>query len=171
MEYLTIAIGICWFLIQFIQGWYSHSSINSEKMHKSEWTILWSGWESQEKISLKNLTQENLENSELKGLKKILFPFEKFYPKKKIKILESSKTWSVNKKDFLFKKFPKSFFEHFRDPNISTIYWERRKGKLILQISSCSYEKKTLKPNKATDMQFLAQYLENSSLLYPTECS
>lgn len=71
-------------------------------MHKSEWTILWSGWESQEKISLKKLTQENLENSELKGLKKILFPFEKFYPKKKIKILESSKTWSVNKKDFLF---------------------------------------------------------------------
>lgn len=52
-------------------------------MHKSEWTILWSGWESQEKISLKNLTQENLENSELKGLKKILFPFEKFYQKKK----------------------------------------------------------------------------------------
>lgn len=71
-------------------------------MHKSERTILWSGWESQEKISLKKLTQENLENSELKGLKKILFPFEKFYPKKKIKILESSKTWSVNKKDFLF---------------------------------------------------------------------
>lgn len=59
-------------------------------MHKSEWTILWSGWESQEKISLKKLTRENLENSELKGLKKILFPFEKFYPKKKIKILESS---------------------------------------------------------------------------------
>lgn len=71
-------------------------------MHKSEWTILWSGWESQKKISLKKLTQENLENSELKGLKKILFPFEKFYQKKKIKILESSKTWSVNKKDFLF---------------------------------------------------------------------
>lgn len=71
-------------------------------MHKSEWTILWSGWESQKKISLKKLTQENLENSELKGLKKILFSFEKFYQKKKIKILESSKTWSVNKKDFLF---------------------------------------------------------------------
>lgn len=119
-------------------------------MHKSDWTILWSGWDSQEKISLKKLTQENLENSELKGLKKILFPFEKFYQKKKeIKILESSKTWSVNKKDFLFEKFPKSFFEHFRDPNISTIYWERRKGKLILQISSCSYEKNNLEAKQS----------------------
>lgn len=105
-----------------------------------------------------------------KAWKRFYFPLKNSI-KKKIKILESSKTWSVNKKDFLFEKFPQSFFEHFRDPNISTIYWERRKGKLILQISSCSYEKKTLKPNKATDMQFLAQYLENSSLLYPTECS
>lgn len=51
-------------------------------MHKSEWTILWSGWESQEKISLKKLTQENLENSELKGLKKILFPLKKTILKK-----------------------------------------------------------------------------------------
>lgn len=140
-------------------------------MHKSEWTILWSGLESQEKISLKKLTQENLENSELKGLKKILFPFEKFYPKKKLKFWKVRRHGRLTKKIFFFKNSRKSFFEHFKDPNISTIYQERRKGKLILQISSCSYEKKTLKPNKATDMQFLAQYLENSSLLYPTECS
>lgn len=124
-----------------------------------------------EKDFFKKINSRKSRKFRVERLEKDFISLWKILSKKKIKILESSKTWSVNKKDFLFKKFPKSFFEHFRDPNISTIYWERRKGKLILQISSCSYEKKTLKPNKATDMQFLAQYLENSSLLYPTECS
>lgn len=81
MAYSTITIRICQFLIQ-IQGWYSHSSINSEKMQKSEWTISWSGWESQEKILFEKLTKKILKIQSWKAGKKILFPFEKFYPKK-----------------------------------------------------------------------------------------
>lgn len=140
-------------------------------MHKSEWTILWSGWESQEKISLKKLTQENLENSELKGLKKILFPFEKFYPKKKLKFWKVRRHGRLTKKIFFSKNSLKVFLNISETQTFLPFIEKGEKGKLILQISSCSYEKKTLKPNKATDMQFLAQYLENSSLLYPTECS
>lgn len=81
MAYSTITIRICQFLIQ-IQGWYSHSSINSENMQKSEWTISWSGWESQEKILFEKLTKKILKIQSWKAGKKILFPFEKFYPKK-----------------------------------------------------------------------------------------
>lgn len=117
-------------------------------MHKSEWTILWSGWDSQEKISLKKLTQENLENSELKGLKKILFPFEKFYPKKKLKFWKVRRHGRLTKKIFFF-KYSLKVFLNISDPNISTIYWERRKGKLILQISSCTYEKKNLEAKQS----------------------
>lgn len=81
MAYSTITIRICQFLIQ-IQGWYSHSSINSENMQKSEWTISWSGWESQEKILFEKLTKKILKIQSWKAGKKFLFPFEKFYPKK-----------------------------------------------------------------------------------------
>lgn len=142
MEYLTIAIGICWFLIQFIQGWYSHSSINSEKMHKSEWTILWSGWDSQEKISLKKLTQENLENSELKGLKKILFPFEKFYPKKKLKFWKVQRRGRLTKKIFFFKYSLKVFLNISETQTFLPFIEKGEKGSL-----SCKFHHAVMKKN------------------------
>lgn len=140
-------------------------------MHKSEWTILWSGWESQKKISLKKLTQENLENSELKGLKKILFPFEKFYQKKKLKFWKVRRHGRLTKKIFFFKYSLKVFLNISETQTFLPFIEKGEKGSLSCKFHHAVMKKKTLKPNKATDMQFLAQYLENSSLLYPTECS
>lgn len=140
-------------------------------MHKSERTILWSGWESQEKISLKKLTQENLQNSELKGLKKILFFFEKFYPKKKLKFWKVQRRGRLTKKIFFFKNSLKVFLNISETQTFLPFIEKGEKGSLSCKFHHAVMKKKTLKPNKATDMQFLAQYLENSSLLYPTECS
>lgn len=90
---------------------------------------------------------------------------------KKLKFWKVQRHGRLTKKIFFSKNSLKVFLNISETQTFLPFIEKGEKGKLILQISSCSYEKKTLKPNKATDMQFLAQYLENSSLLYPTECS
>lgn len=137
MAYSTITIRICQFLIQ-IQGWYSHSSINSENMQKSEWTISWSGWESQEKILFEKLTKKILKIQSWKAGKKILFPFEKFYPKKNspgklLKILTHGQ----------LEKFPPNFFFENLETQTSIPFTEKgEKGSL-----SCNFHHAVMKIN------------------------
>lgn len=112
-------------------------------MHKSEWTILWSGLESQEKISLKKLTQENLENSELKGLKKILFPFEKFYPKKKkLKFWKVRRHGRLTKKIFFSKNSLKDFLNISETQTFLPFIEKGEKGSLSCKFHHAVMKKK-----------------------------
>lgn len=120
---------------------------------------------------IKKINSRKSQKFRVERLEKDFISLRKILSKKKLKFWKVRRHGRLTKKIFFSKNSLKVFLNISETQTFLPFIEKGEKGKLILQISSCSYEKKTLKPNKATDMQFLAQFLENSSLLYPTECS
>lgn len=120
---------------------------------------------------IKKINSRKSRKFRVERLEKDFISLWKILSKKKLKFWKVRRHGRLTKKIFFFKYSLKVFLNISETQTFLPFIEKGEKGSLSCKFHHAVMKKKTLKPNKATDMQFLAKYLENSSLLYPTECS